>query len=172
MRWAIPTPEQYEERVFIQDGHGLVQTELVEAHKRLVESEGYFFQINIYLEHPLTVPYASPHTSAKFWLYEDFSEIIMSQRCSWSGDLEIDIQNFLSYRKVLMELSEIFQANAFAWGDTADNWPREAAMDSTLLLDQESMWSVFLEQLSPAVSEDLLQSCRQQFECEFLKSSG
>ncbi len=153
LNWAIPTSDKYESGVYVQIGSGIIASELSEAHKRLLDPDDDVFEIRLEFEHPLTIEYGSPYTGAKLWLYEESSEVLLSQHCAWSGDIEVDIQNFLAYRRLICTLAISLNARLFAWGEHADTWPTEETLDSGMLFDKAAMWSLFIENLEPALHD-------------------
>ena len=141
--WAVPTGDKHEQELFARSS---VAPELVDvevALSRFLDPNDPVYEIRIYIEHPLTVRYASPHTGAQVWLTEDRSEVIISEHCVASGDFRIDISNFFAYRRLLLSMSEVLSTMRIAWGDTADTWPMERTAEPASLHDENEMWASF-----------------------------
>lgn len=162
--WAVPTTEGYERKIHIPTEAGLLKVDCRAAHDKLSGPDPETFVVYHDLAHPLTLPYASPHTDAKFWVHEDMSQIIMSQFCAWTGDIEVDIQNFHRFRVLLKKLAKALDASSVAWGEEADRWPVERTLHPSLLTDEDSMWGAFTENLGPAlVDESILDVWQMEF---------
>lgn len=140
------------------------------AHQRLLDPNDDTYQINIYIEHPLTTWYGNPHTGAQIWLTKDQSEIILSEHCVASGDFQVDINNFFSYRRVLMSMSDCLKATGLAWGECADRWPRDEVVDPATFNDQADMWTNFEATLTPCLSDAKIpHSIREAFNRKFMQ---
>lgn len=113
------------------------------AHRRLLDPNKPTYQINIYIETPLIIQYGSPTTEALVWLTRDSSEVIIFEYCVASGDFQADIRNFFAYRRLLLSLSKVLNATKSAWGDVADGWPMEKALDTASFNDVDKMWTIF-----------------------------
>lgn len=167
LEWCLPTPDEVEKSIAAIDAEGERQdVGLEEAHRRLRDEEGSTF-LWLDFDHPLTVRFGSSKTEGKLWLYDDMAEFILPAWVMWSGDFQVDVENFLSYRKILMDFAQILDATRFAWGDTADAVPMEKTRPVSHFRDPNAMWEVLLEnyldiltpeQIPPSVKERFLQA--------------
>lgn len=151
LEWAATTSDGRERELFAVTPEGEDRVDLAVAHRRLHDPNDQTYQINTYIDHPLVVRYGNPHTGAQLWLTRECSEIIISEHCVASGDFHADIRNFLSYRRVLLSLSEVLDTAKFAWGDCADTWPMDKASDPASFADEDEMWATFVTGLEPSL---------------------
>lgn len=152
LEWAVPTSDGHEQELFAVSPHNAHEkVDLALAHSRLLDPNDPTYQINIFIEHPLAVRYALPHTGAQVWLTKDSSEIIISEHCIASGDFQADLSNFFAYRQVLLSMSEILNPTSIAWGDCADTWPMEEASNPASLKAEDEMWTSFATGLQPSL---------------------
>lgn len=170
LNWARPSQDRLEHDFYLQDAEGESKLDLDEAYRCWSDPNHSAFQINLYLDHPLTLPEQSPHRDAKLWLYQDMTEILLFQGCAVSGDCRVDLDNFFLFHKLLVDLADILQPSFFAWGEHADSWKPEKRLPIAALRDERHLWQLFTSNLAEVVStENLPASLRGEFQQRYLE---
>lgn len=129
------------------EGHsqdGEVPCEFEDAIQRMLDPEDPIYQVNLSSEHPLKLPDSNPYTSARLWITANDTEVLLFQHSHWTGDLIVDIDNFLCYHKLLCSLAEALPAREFAWGEYADMWDEELHSTMDKLKEAAAMWQSFV----------------------------
>lgn len=162
--WSRPTPERWEQKVFVQTEQGEEEVDPDEAVPRLIDPADEVSQVNIYIDHPLIIKYGSPYTDAKVWLEAESTRIILSESCCWSGDYRTDILNFISYRGLLKNLALPLRTHEVYFGHSRSLKPRA-------LEDVEAMWDLFVNGLhEPLAGLKVPKWVRDEFDLCFAAS--
>lgn len=168
--WARPSQDRLEHDCYLQDAEGESKLDLEEAHRCWADPNHSAFQINLYIDHPLTLSVENPHRDAKLWLYQDMTEILLFQGCAVSGDCRVDLDNFFLFHKLLVDLTGILQPSCFAWGEHADRWKPEELLPIAALRDERHLWQLFTANLAEVVcTESLPVSLRAEFQQRYLE---
>lgn len=151
--WAVPSDNQDKSVLVAQSSDPDKIVDLATAHRRLLDQSDQTFQITTFIDHPLVVWFGNPHTEAQVWLTTTCSEIIVSEHCVASGDFRVDINNFFSFRRVLLAMSDALNATGIAWGECADRWPTDRVADPASFINEDEMWTNFVTVLQPCLGE-------------------
>ncbi len=171
--WATPSEDRIEKRLSVQDPEGEEEVEAEVGHRRLLACSDSAFQINLYLDHPLSLPPESRYTHAKVWVEAEQTMVILPQHAAWSGDLYQDISNFFRYRRLIKALASILRPTRFAWGEHAEGWPETDWLKLDSLDFEDALWRLFVANswelhLSATATKSLESEFRQAARTELL----
>jgi hypothetical protein len=149
--WSETETSDLERCVIAVSEEGEEQVPHEVAFSRLISLSDSVYQVNIYADIPLTVPYGSPYTGCQVWFYQDVSEIILSEHNVATGDFKVDIANFFLYRKLFLEVTKNLCGTSIAWGDCADGWGDDKFRPIESLQDVEILYEIFCDTLEPSL---------------------
>ena len=153
------------EEVAHVDGLHMEPTELPpqRAFDRL-SRDGDVSYVVVYFQHPLLPPFGRAYIDGEAWFYRDETRLVISAGTG-SGDLRRDLENFFTYRKVLVDLVPVLNASRFAWGeyDDVNDVAVEDASEVRLLNDEATLWRCFKENLDGYLEEGTPAWVRREF---------
>ncbi|CAN5722836.1 hypothetical protein BH10CYA1_BH10CYA1_48370 [soil metagenome] len=100
-------------------------------------------QVVSFFSSPFIAEYGEPRTEVQVWFEKERTELIVTGRAAFTGDFDVDIQNYVLYLQILRAVALLLKSTTFSWGAFADQIPMQQTTAIRELYAGESVLSSF-----------------------------